>query len=83
MSELQHPVTSTQTSESFTTGEETWRTRPETNAAFAGNLLLCTLFGFFLLWYVPKYVMRHEYVKAILCLVAPFIAAAIVAVLIA
>lgn len=52
---------------------ETWQTRPETVWAFLGNLLLCTLFPFFALWYGPKYVMRHEYLKAFVCVAVPLV----------
>lgn len=38
-----------------------------------GNLLLCTLFPFFALWYGPKYVTRHEYLKAFVCVAVPLV----------
>lgn len=58
-----------------------WRTRPEGVGTFIGNLVLCLLFPFFVLWFAPKYVMRREYVKAIACVVVVIAAFVLVAAL--
>ncbi|MBT8212403.1 MAG: hypothetical protein KJN71_04565 [Acidimicrobiia bacterium] len=58
--------------------EETWKTRPETWGAFFGNLFICLIFPIAAVWYVPKYAMRQEYVRAGLCLVVPIIAVVLV-----
>lgn len=52
---------------------ETWKTRPESIGVFLGNLLVCALFPIFALWFGPKYVMRREYVRALLCVVVPLV----------
>ncbi|NNF70153.1 MAG: hypothetical protein HKN01_10300 [Acidimicrobiia bacterium] len=52
---------------------ETWKTRPEAWGTFFGNLLICLIVPIAAVWYVPKYVMRQEYARAVLCLVVPII----------
>lgn len=83
MSDVRRPDTSTPAVESVIKSEETWRTRPESAGVFIGNLLICTLFGFFMLWFVPKYLLRREYLKATLCLIVPLLVAATLAMLVA
>jgi hypothetical protein len=60
-----------------------WRDRPESVGAFIVNLVFCLVFPIFTLWYAPKYVMRHEYGKAITCVAVPVIAIMLLAMLLA
>jgi hypothetical protein len=68
MLDTKHPVGTPEASASVSGVEETWRTRPERVGQFVGNLLFCLIFPIVAIWYVPKYVMRQEYVKAVAAL---------------
>lgn len=37
----------------------------ETLGSYIGNVILCMLFPFVVLWYGPKYLLNQEYVKGI------------------
>jgi len=65
MLETQHPVGAPETPAPVSGVEETWRTRPESVGQFVPNLLFCLFFPILGVWYVPKYVMRQEYLKAV------------------
>lgn len=60
-----------------------WQDRPESIGAFIVNLVICFMIPITMLWYVPKYVMRHEYGKAITCVAVPVIAIMLLATLMA
>ena len=60
-----------------------WRDRPESVGAFIVNLVICLMIPIAILWYAPKYVMRHEYGKAITCVAVPVIAIMLLATLMA
>lgn len=41
----------------------------ESIGSFIGNIILCLLFPFVVLWYGPKYLFKGEYIKGIVIIV--------------